>query len=237
LLTILYAVFCAVALWGTWFRRPSSDTAQQRFGVGLVASWIVFPIAITLLVSLIAKPVFFSRFLLMCVPAIALLAAQGLMQFARTFARPKVVLASAAGVMLLLSLSEARRYFQDVPLFGHDWRGVTQYILRHQQPGDAVVISMGLEPFEYYLGREIQPGVPRPDVVFPPELGAGDRSFDASEVLKSACRDHHTVWLVFQATLQATVNSAIPSASQPVDEQIFPGNADGELCVMHLVGR
>ena len=213
--------------------RPAS--ANERFAVRLLFWWIVLPIASTLLVSLAAKPIFFSRFLLMCVPAIALLAAQGISVFARLFTRKKALaVAAVAALSLFLSLAETRRYFQTFPTYGNQWGAVVQHVLRNEQPGDAVVISMGIEPFEYYEHRDAR-GI-EPSITFPPELGDGDRDFEPEPVLEQASLVHSRVWLVFPGNQKATIDANVPHELHRISETIFPGTADGELRVI-LFGK
>ena len=233
LLSLVYGILSVVALWNVYLQRPAIASLNHKFAVGLLFWWMVLPIASTLLVSLVAKPIFFSRFLLMCVPAIALLAAQGISVFARFFTRRKALaLAAVVSLTLFLSLAETWRYFQTFPTYGNQWRAVVQHILTNQQPGDAIVISMGIEPFEYYEHREAR-GI-EPSITFPPELGDGDRDFEPEPVLEQASLVHSRVWLVFLANQEATIDANVPHELHRINETTFPGTADGELRVILL---
>jgi mannosyltransferase len=231
-LTLVYGILGVVALWNAYLRRPAVATADERFSVRLLFWWIVLPIASTLLFSIAVRPIFYSRFLLMCVPAIALLAAQGISAFSGLFTRRKtLVLAGVAALTLLLSLAETRRYFQTFPTYGHQWGAVVHHIFTNEQPGDAVAISMGIEVFEYYEHREA-PGI-LPPITFPPELGDGDRGFEPEPVLRQASLGHSRVWLVFPLTEKASIDANVPQGLHRINETVFPGStADGELHVV-----
>jgi Dolichyl-phosphate-mannose-protein mannosyltransferase len=231
-LTVFYAICCALALWGSYLRGRGVVSEKEAFATRLTLAWIVIPIAVTLIISLLAKPLFYSRFLLMCVPAIVLLAAQGLVTLGRLADRRHVALTAASALMISLSLLETHRFFANFPFYGHNWSAVVRYVLNHQQPGDAVAISMGLESFDYYLGREARPDTPVPTITFPPVIGNGDRGFEPERVLEQASRNHARIWLVFQSALQGRVSANSPRSLQPADEIVFPGIADGELRLM-----
>ena len=232
LLTLLYGVSWAIALWGTYLRRRADLSKNEWFAIRLTLLWIVLPIATTLLVSLLVKPLFFSRYLLMCVPAMVLLAAQGLVTFANSLYRRKVGLAIATALMVSLSLVETNRFFQTFPSYGHHWRAVVHHILTKEQPGDAVCISMGLEPFEYYVRRETQWGGQQPNVSFPPEIGVGDRGFEPGRVLEQASSGRRRVWLVFRSEEETRVRASVPQHLRPVEETVFPGSKGGELRIV-----
>ncbi len=231
LLTLLYGLLGLIALWDLYVRRRASASSNEKFGVRVLFWWIVLPAASTLLVSILGKPVFYSRFLLMCVPAIVLLAAEGISEFATFFNRQRAaVLASVTALALFLSLAETWRYFQTFPAYGHNWRAVVHYILNNEQPGDAVAIYMGLEAFEYYEHRE--PHRIEPAITFPPEIGEGDASFEPAPVLDQASRVHSRIWLVFPVTQEARIKANVPPDLHEINETVFPGTLDGEFHVI-----
>jgi mannosyltransferase len=99
----------------------------------LLLSWAIAPILLGIVVSLISKPIFISRYVIGSLPALALLAAVGM---ARMLPGLKsqllalvIVTAGAIASMLLASPGERT-----------DWRGGAAIILAKMQPGDCVAV-------------------------------------------------------------------------------------------------
>lgn len=150
----LLLVFCLIALGAAarqqWSVNPSERirTDSSSGMIDLWKSvfpwyWLLAPMVITALGSL-WKPMFFHRFLIVCLPAFVLLVARGLVQL-----RPRVVWIAAFVVLstgtVFLSYSRTRE----------NWRDAVQYVLTHAQPHDGIWFSRdyGSVPFEYYENR------------------------------------------------------------------------------------
>jgi hypothetical protein len=114
------------------------------------------PIVLTLIVSL-RTPVFFHRFLIVCLPAFILLAAVGLTQV-RPFGVVAGLLLGLSVVASALSYSRTRE----------QWREATALVLSQARSGDSIIFfePWGRVPFRYYEERapqqnrlsEMQPG-------------------------------------------------------------------------------
>jgi mannosyltransferase len=152
---LAYAILCALALAEPLRRRPDSlsratspspeelDERRELRGGGrsferwpyvLLASWLVVPIALAWVVSLV-KPAFVTRYLIVSLPPFVLLAAAGL----GSTRRP--VLAGALGVFLLLALPGIR--FQYSKPFQEDWKGAAGHVLSRARADDALVFYIG----------------------------------------------------------------------------------------------
>ena len=130
----------------------------------LIVSWALLPAVIAALVSL-AHPIFMARYLIFSLPAMALLAAAGMMVLRRMHI-------GAALVVALCALS-VRTILKDYQKPREDWRAASNAILTSAQPGDAVVFF----PFytrimlDYYHNRGLQNSPPVH--VFAPEFYDG----------------------------------------------------------------
>jgi mannosyltransferase len=144
----IYGLCCVVALAACLrSRRLTADSfLQWRFT--LLVCWIVVPIALTALVSLV-WPVFVSRYFVVCLPAVALLVAVGLAAL-----RPALQ-AALLVVVLLVAAPGLRVYYTQDYKEGENWRALVNYVASDAQPGDRIVFlsHFGRRPFEYYLAR------------------------------------------------------------------------------------
>ncbi len=91
------------------------------------------------------KPLFVSRSLRAGLPLFALLAAIGFGRLRPAFATVVVI------AILLPSLVEMYAYYLAPSI--QDWRGVVEYVARHSQPGDTLVVYDGGPPVEYYVSH------------------------------------------------------------------------------------
>lgn len=138
-------VFSAVALVfaAAMFRSVVSADALVKWKRAFLWWWLLVPMVATALGSL-WKPMFFHRFLIVCLPAFLLLVAQGLMRMpARHVLIPLFSVLSVVAV--ILSYSHTRE----------DWRGAVRYIASHTRQGDRLWFSRpyGATPYEYYAER------------------------------------------------------------------------------------
>jgi mannosyltransferase len=128
--------------------RPGEDR-RGAWGQTLAVSWLVVPVALAWLESLLGQSIFLPRNLLMSVPAVALLLAVGL-----THRRVPAWLGwSVLAVVLAL------RALQLAPSYGvspEGWRQATAYVLARAQPRDCIAFypSDGRMAFQYYIGTD-----------------------------------------------------------------------------------
>ena len=101
------------------------------------------PLLLLLLLSL-RKPVFTPRFLLICLPAVVLLAGRG-----AYLLRPSRWSTVIPALLVVLLAALLPGYYKRPK---EDWRAATRYVLSAAQPGDAVLVWYP-EPFQYYRHR------------------------------------------------------------------------------------
>ncbi len=154
---VLLAVFCRQML---AFRKE--PVRSELWPYGLVASGLLTPIIFSLLVSVV-RPVFFHRFLIICLPAWLLAVAVG----ACSLRKRPIRLWAVTGVCVLSLVSAWLSYSR----VREDWRGVANYLIDHARSHDVVVYYRGVGNFAAESYRDWLPGggANRP---IPVEVGA-----------------------------------------------------------------
>jgi len=205
LLPLMYAAACLAAaapLGRNLWRR---DRNWETWRVQFLLVWLLLPVMLTALLSL-ARPVFLSRYLIFCQPALVILAAAGIAR-----PRPEWLSAPVLAGFLLLALQGV--FF----VYAHDFDdqrdgsgAAADFILDHTEAGDGVIfdIAAARVPYEFY--RSLRAGEdtasPRftgqlgPEILFPHEgAGLDYRDFQARltpDRLRAVVRGHRRVWVV-----------------------------------------
>jgi mannosyltransferase len=203
----------------------ASHSDKEKWALRLLLLWLVLPPLLTLAASPI-KPLFFPRYMVLCVPALVLLAARGLAHLYNLPARRWV---GAAALALLIALSGwgTHEYFVNFVAENTDWRSAVNYILENQRPGDGVVIyTSHALCYRYYVDRaESQHKVATaPDVLYPPDPR---RLVSHDEVLSDTAR-RERVWLILHDEQKkpdelAVLLSTLAESFQPQETLAFPG--------------
>ncbi len=202
---------------------------QQGWRYLLLFAWLIVPLAIVLVVSVL-RPVFLARYMIVCLPALVLLAAVGLNSF-----RQRWMAAPVLSLMAWFALAGVHSYYlRDFDLEREDFKNVTAYILDRAEPGDAVLFykGQGRFPYSYYAAH--LPARAKPMIVSP---GHGDtpqwRDFMGKatpELLRSLPRDYRRVWLVMSQNMDTSgedqgsrdIKAAVGESLQVADEHDFP---------------
>lgn len=158
LIILTLVLLIAAAGWSArrWWRRESA------WGLGVIITWLVVPVAITFFYSLVAQPLFQPRNLLMSVPAVALLLGAGLGD-----SRLPRLVAPALLVVLV-----ALRALQLVPSYGvspEPWQQATAYVQARARPGDCIAFYPldGRMAFQYYIGTGTSADARAPRSILP----------------------------------------------------------------------
>ena len=146
LLSLVYAMVCSAALvpalkiWGG--RRTSRETWPYAF----LASWLLLPIVLAFSFSFL-KPVLVPRYLIVCIPPLALLASVGI---CRVPARYWLVV---LGVIVALSGRGLYHWYANAEK--EEWRSAANYVASDATLGDAIMFHSYFvrHPFLYYLDR------------------------------------------------------------------------------------
>jgi hypothetical protein len=126
-----------------------SSVNRDSFPYALVASGILTPVIFTLLVSFV-RPIFFHRFLIICLPAWLLAVAVGMREMSSLRWRVPVI----AGMCVLSLVSTALSYSR----VREDWRGVANFLIDNAKAQDAVVYYRGVGNFAAESYRDWLPG-------------------------------------------------------------------------------
>jgi len=202
ILAVAYFAPCAIGCVPA-FRL--SEAGKDTWATRLLLMWLLIPPALTLVLSLI-KPMFDDRYMVMCVPALVLLAARGLTRLAEMVSVPRWVPASVLALLLALSAFGTRTYFRRLPF--SDWRSAVRYLQDNQQPGDSAVFWRGnITAYEYYLH-----GTPGPAILYP----TPQPQPVSTELLSAVMAGRQRIWLVLH----------IPDKSSPeykiVEDEFSP---------------
>lgn len=128
----------------TW---TSSDRSSASFRYGFLLAWLVVPVSVAYTVTE-SRLLYLPRFLIFCVPPLALLAAAGVASL-----RPFVVRAAALFVMVGLALGGVCGYYSRFKK--EEWRLASRIVLCQAKSGDALLFhaSYVRVPFDYYRER------------------------------------------------------------------------------------
>jgi mannosyltransferase len=167
--------------------------------------WLLFPVALTFLLSF-ARPVFLGRYMIFCLPALLILVAAGLARLQNVW-----LLGASLSVILLLCLQGT--FF----VYDHDFdnerdasAAVSNFILDHSLPGDAIVFHIAATRVAYEFFRSSRAGEntvsphfteqPGSEIIFPRHGERLDyRDFTGKpteDLLRAAGASHARVWVM-----------------------------------------
>lgn len=158
---VLYLGLCCLSLLAAWASRRQRDDGERTWNRAFLLTWLLLPVLGTLTFSLLVTPMFHPRFLILCLPPLVLLVADGALSL-----RPGFLRAGALLLVFALSVRGLSKWYTGFPK--HDWRAATEYVLMEAEPADGIVFRPPWlrVPFEYYL-REHTNGATRLQPVFP----------------------------------------------------------------------
>jgi uncharacterized membrane protein len=227
-LAVIYLSLCGLAfMLASEASQPEKIQAEQeKWALRLLFLWLVLPPVMTLAVTPV-KPLFYGRYMVMCVPALVLLAARGLTLLYHTPMARRGAAIAAFVLVMTLSGWGTHKYFARFPEESTDWRAAVNYIRDHQQPGDGVFIytSHALS-YDYYARQTVvgQKGVTAPEVLYPPD----PRRPVSHDEITSDIAGHERVWLLLhdekgRPAELAEVQSTIGEQFQSGEKHVFPG--------------
>jgi mannosyltransferase len=227
LLLVIYVSLAGLAL----VHLPGAGGSEggsekEKWGLRLLLLWLLLPPLITLAASPI-KPLFSPRYMLLCVPALVLLAAHGLALLYNLPAARGWVAAAAVVVVVSLSAWGTHEYFVNFAAENTDWRSAVNYIVENQQPGDGVFIyTSHALCYRYYADHaESQHRVATaPDVLYPPDPR---RPISRDEIAADTA-GRERVWLLLHDEQEKpdeleVVQSTLAEGFQRKEKRAFPG--------------
>lgn len=207
---------------GVWCSALLSAAAQPRRAQGrwipwnlvFLFTWLLLPVLGSFLFSLLVKPIFLPRYLIIALPPLVLIAAAGVQNL-----RPAWLKLTTLLLLLALSGRGLWALYTGVGQFRKEnWRAATKYVLDNAEVSDGVVFlaSYARKPFEYYVqALRAQSTAPHP--VFPSapwgelELPGRKNSATPREWLSGNRQDHPRLWLVLSHE-QYELGSGEPSS-------------------------
>jgi uncharacterized membrane protein len=143
-LILLVVFFRAMAA-----HRRMGESERELFPYALVASGILTPIMFSLLVSIV-RPVFFHRFLIICLPAWLLAIAAAICALSRR----RIAMLAVAGVCTLSLVSTVMSYSR----MREDWRGAVNFLIDNARSQDVVLYYQSVGGWAAENYRDWLPG-------------------------------------------------------------------------------
>jgi mannosyltransferase len=165
-LPAIYAAACMAAMMLRKHSPRMSGRMSEDGREQLLLVWLLFPIAVTGLLSF-ARPVFLPRYLIFCLPPLLILVAAGLARL-----RPWWLLAPVLAMVLLLgSQGIFFVYAQDFDAERDASGAAANFILDHAQPGDAILFHIADTRVAYEFFRSLRAGEDTASPAFTARLG------------------------------------------------------------------
>ena len=194
-LLILYATPCFFALASTAKTMLKYRRSFESWRFAFLATWLLLPIAIAFFVSVLLKPAFIPRYLIICLSPLVLLVSVGISGTVHRWLSVTALL-----ILVVFSGLGLHRWYTISRKEG--WREVTSFILKESQSTDAILFYAYFvrQPFEYYVGRlgakDASPAVLELSSA-PYRPGGGNRQPEPNQELLETLPDlHPRVWLV-----------------------------------------
>jgi mannosyltransferase len=168
LLLSAYVAVVLAAVAATFIQRTSHRDTSDFWKHGFLLLWLILPPVLLLVISQ-RWPVFEPRFLIICIPPLLLLVANGLSQV-----RSKIFFSAALMILLALSLAGVDYYYRGRTdnRYSDDWRDATRYILSRAEAGDAVIFPYSEEKLAFDEYQSRFDAIPAPIHKYPDETDA-----------------------------------------------------------------
>src|SRR5262249_44816223 len=144
LLAIIYLAAMGASLGIFSARWRHAGQSMETWRLALLASCVLLPVLLDIGVSHLGKQIFYYRYLLICLPALVVLAARGLCRL-----ESQRVLSAGLAAVFALSMATVWRYYAKPK---ENWRDATQYVLANSRPGDTLISYpwYAQQPIRYY---------------------------------------------------------------------------------------
>jgi mannosyltransferase len=236
LLLLLYLLGAAGAFVIVPRSGPGPEPALgPRWIPRLLGLWWLLPLAVLGGASVLFRPVFVDRYVFMSVPAVTLLAGEGLLRWARVAGRRGPLLAAAAALgVLALSVRGLIQYYDLRRADRNEWWPAAEYVLTHRAAGDEAFVYPYSAPFRYHLRRAVLTRGKDAGGTVPV------RSFfqPSRAVVTEAAAGLERVWLIAPPDILprtghherlrrhlSTVRAALQERFRLVEERQFPGQS------------
>ena len=160
--------------------------ARDRHGWLLLLAWFVVPILAAVTISILIRPVLAYRYLIIGLPAFALLVGGMLATASGTLAR----LAVALPVVVVIGVGTAHAYLG--PMRKPAWDEAAQLVLADAEPGDGLIVWPNWQwvPLEYAFLHSDEPDAAPARVAVDPAVG------DVDQILDDLAARSDRVWVL-----------------------------------------
>ncbi len=231
-LTFVAGGVALVALLRSSWRRPSGT---ERFAATLLAAWIVAPFLGLLVASLVLQPTLIGRYLLYCVPAMAILLA---LLIDRVISAGWPRTASVCAAVLLVGGGLRGSVSWHLDSHTEQWDHVAAYVFSQARADDRLVLANDSVRLFFEYERTRQHGTPAgPLPGYPAEpwgaYGTGDQRYLSPSVdeLTAVAAEAPRLWVVVghhhvDAEVMPSRLNALEGRFRLVDRRTFPNEID-----------
>jgi mannosyltransferase len=210
---VLLLAYLVAAGWGAVVAYRELGR-EQRYALVVLLGWLLIPILGSFGLSY-AKPIFVTRYLIVALPPLILLAAFGIVRPPVT----RLVAVPAAAVLVALSVASLSDWYSDPPQ--DDWRGAARFIETYTQPDSGLIVipPKVRKPLEYYLARDPEAAGNAPHPIYPPEP-LGTYPFKSAklkplhEELATRAENYQQTWVVLAYGSPAARRQALKTITQ-----------------------
>ncbi|HVM30287.1 MAG TPA: glycosyltransferase family 39 protein [Candidatus Limnocylindrales bacterium] len=160
-------------------------------------AWVVMPVVLSLAISILVRPLFLDRYLLVALPGLTLVAGAVIARLSVSLRAGAVVAMSLASVLWLLQ-GWHHGYEKE------DWRSASAYVMAEASPDHAIAFHQpwAAQPLYYYVGQRDQWDMIPERVELPLAPEGAATAPDAGE-LATAVDGHTTLWLILSHNIGA----------------------------------
>lgn len=241
-LLLVYVAMCAVAL--LLAIRYRTEKVRSSHTV-LLLFWAIVPMALLGIVSVV-KPMFIERYLLMCVPAVMLLAASAVDRALDGGKAMKTLGALVFVAIIGLSAQATLRQYETAAAEPDFLRQMTHHVLEHGRNGDAIIFytASTYMSFQYYSHRLYRSADAfMPQTIIPNFGGVptGAQTVPTVDEIRNATRNYDRVWVVLNQSgirLVPGAKDGLPVLQQTLSESYSNiARTDFGFLNVHLLER
>ena len=157
-LSILKKRFVKSSFLGSLKRMKACVFDSSKFSITFCFMWMGTPIILALLISLMFKPIYLPKYLILVTPAVYLLVSKGL-------ANKNLKLRYILLIILLIDSAVISYSYYTNPN-KEQWRGAALYVQEHEATGDLIIVNapwLKLSFEQYYTGSNVIVGAQTTD--------------------------------------------------------------------------
>ncbi len=169
--------------------KTPANTPIKNWASLLLISWLTVPVVISFIISIISTPIFFFRYLMVCIPAYVFWVSFGLISL------QKKSLKIALGIIFIF-FSSFILYNKVTENPYEDWKEISDYISNNSRGEDGVIFcSYFIKPsYDYYSDKK----VPAYELAFGTyDPGGGElQPYPNRKLLAEIKKKHKRLWLI-----------------------------------------